>query len=141
MVDQDFIEDSIIEVLKTEFDENHAAIFSFPDQPQYEEGILKWIAKHPVCEILVIADNIGYTEDGLAQQDVFMKVEITVFAPRRTGDNGARSVCRKIRQALTSNLIDGCQLIPTDESILFYDGSVWCYGQQYKYDSIYVMGE
>ena len=135
------IETGIIELLKQTFDEEHASIIAFPDRPEYEDGVLNWVVRHPVCEILVDADDIDFTEKDIVNSDVGMNVEILVFANQRRGENGARTVCQKIRQVLTSNIIEGCQLRPADQRKIMYDGTHWCYGQHYRYDSIYTLGE
>ena len=140
-MDENLIEDRIIELLKEVFDEEHASIIAFPDRPEYEDGVLNWVVRHPLCEILVDADDIDYTDSGLVQSDVGIKIEILVFSSQRRGENGIREICKTIRHALTSNIIEGNQLRPTDQRKIMYDGSHWCYGQHYSFDSIYTMGE
>ncbi len=139
-MDENQVESEIIDILMEVFSENEAFIKAFPEDPQYDEGILNYTMTHAFCEILVNCDDIDFGSETLADQEGDVRIEVTVFAKNVRGENGARNICKKIRQALTGNLIQGNRPIPGDQRKIFYDGEVWCYGQHYRLNNIFPFG-
>jgi len=139
-MDENSIEQEIIKILQNDFSENEAIIKSFPEDPQYVDGVLDYNMSHPICEILVNCDNIDFENETLGDQEGKVGIETTIFARSVRGDNGVRNICKKIRQALTGNVIQGNRVIPEDQRKIFYDGQVWCYGQHYRLNNIFPFG-
>jgi len=141
MADENFIEQDIIDILKKSFSENAALIKPFPEDPQYEDGVLDYVMTHPKCEILVDCDNIDFGQGTLAEQDGDVGIEITVFARNVRGEDGARNICSLVRQSLTGNIVAGSRIISNDQRKIYYDkNNVWCYGQHYTLNTIFPFG-
>lgn len=140
-MDENKIEISIIDILKKNFSENEAFIHSFPDDPQYEDGVINYTMTHPKCDILVDCDDIDFGSATISDQYGSVRIEITIFMRKRKGDEGAKSICKKIREILTGSIIEGNRPIPIEQRKLFYDGEVWCYGQHYLFETYFSFGE
>jgi hypothetical protein len=145
IMDEANIEEKVIEYLQKKYEDSEASISSFPENPEWDDsGALNYEFTHPFCEILVsAADDINFGEHDLCTQDGEIGLELTIFVRKRSGSEGGKEICRNLRIAMTSELFEAGRFIPTNQELLFYnkDNLYWCYGQQYKLETVFQLGE
>lgn len=137
------IEDSIVELLQSEFTANEAEVLKFPDLNE------DYNFTHPNAAILVNTGDIVPGKANLTYQELAFEIEFNIYARQMRGIGGASDICFRIVKRLTSsqpNLSEDGIIIASG----YYDIIHWqrlevtndyiLTGQKFNYNASYIRG-
>ena len=122
------IENSIIEVLKTEF--NELLVQGFPDKPS------EFILLHPIAALLVHYQGSNYTTSkalGCIVQENSKEFSITIVTRNLRSNNGAYELIDKIKLLMSGYAPNECsKLYPIKDYFISENCGIWQYGIDFK---------